>query len=101
MTRSSYEQLQWSRDPAASGWRSRTWPSPGWELLVYDRGDWMVCGPDPYQAIAHGKEEGDAPYNEHYDINDRTTDDAARAWTGCEAAKKRAYAVFVALSSEP
>lgn len=35
-------EVDWHRDPAASGWRSRAWLSDGWELLAYDDGRWEV-----------------------------------------------------------
>jgi hypothetical protein len=34
-------KLLWSRDHAASGWRSRCWVGSH-ELVVYDTGDWYI-----------------------------------------------------------
>lgn len=53
------ENLDWSRDPAASGWRSRAWPAPEgtgpWEVLVYDTGEWEVRGPPLGETLVQGK----------------------------------------------
>ncbi len=64
----SQEEIDWNRDPAASGWRSRAFVgdgfwSDGWsdgkrfELIVYDNGDWEVRGPPIGHAVAVGKED--------------------------------------------
>ena len=34
--------IEWDRDPAASGWRSRAFLDDGWQLIVYDEGDWSI-----------------------------------------------------------
>lgn len=41
----AFETIEWSRDPAASGWRSRAWLDGSWghdELIAYDDGAWEV-----------------------------------------------------------
>lgn len=46
--------LDWERDHAASGWRSRAWMGEGWELIAYDDGRWEVRGPPMGHALSHG-----------------------------------------------
>ncbi len=36
------EVVDWCRDPAASGWRSRAFLDKG-EVVAYDDGHWWVC----------------------------------------------------------
>lgn len=45
-------EVEWSHDPALSGPRWRAFLTPGWELCVYEDGDWTVlCD---WQVLAHG-----------------------------------------------
>lgn len=46
--------IKWHRDRAASGWRSRAWVLPQWELIVYDTGSWEV--PPNGFTVAFGDE---------------------------------------------
>lgn len=47
--------VNWDRDPAASGWRSRAFLDKG-HITVYDDGEWDVVIRPNYQPSAHGKE---------------------------------------------
>ena len=46
--------IEWNRDPAASGWRSRAFLSAG-EVGVYDTGDWYVRLKSSAMADATGR----------------------------------------------
>jgi hypothetical protein len=69
------EPIEWHRDPAASGWRSRAFLDKG-EVVAYDDGHWFVC-------LANGQNVANA----HGDEPD------------AERAKARALAVYEALTS--
>jgi hypothetical protein len=49
-------KVEWDRDPAASGWRSRAFVGEGFELLAYDDGRWEVRGRPLGHAVAFGRE---------------------------------------------
>lgn len=36
------DSIDWNRDPAASGWRSRAFLEDGWQLIAYDDGRWEI-----------------------------------------------------------
>lgn len=47
--------VEWCRDPAASGWRSRAFLDGG-EVVAYDDGRWFVCLSGHATADAEGSE---------------------------------------------
>jgi hypothetical protein len=49
------QAIEWCRDHAASGWRSRAFLDKG-ELVVYDDGHWFVCLSGHSLMDAHGVE---------------------------------------------
>lgn len=49
------EPIEWCRDPAASGWRSRAFLDKG-EVVAYDSGHWFVCLSGRGVASAQGDE---------------------------------------------
>ena len=48
-------QIEWHRDPAWPVWRSRAFLAGGWQLLVYDDGNWAVTC-----MASHGAHEAKA-----------------------------------------
>ncbi len=64
--------VEWDRDPAASGWRSRAFLPDFWQVLVYDDGAWHIRYRN--EQIVSGKENDD------------------------ESGKKRALAVYRAIT---
>jgi hypothetical protein len=58
------QALTWSRDPAASGWRSRALVGEGtfdggkrFELIAYDDGRWEVRGPPIGHTVSYDEEK--------------------------------------------
>jgi hypothetical protein len=58
MNASAIENGVWYRDHAASGWRFRMWLDDGWELVVYDEGDWHIS--HQHAPVVSGEELTDA-----------------------------------------
>jgi hypothetical protein len=68
------EVIEWHRDPAASGWRSRAWLDKG-EVVAYDDGRWFVR------------------------LSGHASPDAEDVEADAESAKARALRVYEALTS--
>jgi hypothetical protein len=49
------DEVEWHRDPAASGWRSRAFLDRG-ELIAYDDGTWLVSLRGQAATSAIGRE---------------------------------------------